>query len=146
MMIPSDRGRVMLDLEDGQPPLKLWYPHLAMEAIDSALGVSTPYADSGRFVEELLTPRALPIFIWAGRLWEDENLQLDVIKKRMRKNERPQLLVVKEVRRALVLSLSGKDPDAEAPTEEEDEPADPPPPTMNGAGVTPSGSPSVSSG
>ena len=138
-MIAPDRGRVELDLHDSQPPLLLWYPPAALVALSERLGVDVSFSESQKFLIDLLTPKALVTFVWAGRIWEERDLRPESLRDRVGFTPRPSLEVVAVVRRALILALSGKDTgDDEAP-----EPVDPPKATVNGAGRVPSVSPSV---
>lgn len=138
-MIHPDRGKVILALADDKPDLELWYPNAAVVAICDRAKFDFPLVESMRLIDEHLTSRTLPIYVWAGRLWQNREISFEEIKGRVDWSPRPTLEIVKEVRRAIILCLSGKD------TKKEVEAEGPPAPTVNGTGAMPSALPSASS-
>lgn len=138
-MIHPDRGKLELSLGDDKPTLELWFSNAALVAICDRAGFEVPLSESMRLVDEHLIPRNLAIYIWAGCLRRNLEIPFEEIQDRVRWTTRPTLEILKDVRRALILGLVGKDP------EKEREEADPPKPAVNGAGGPPSVSPSASS-
>lgn len=142
-MVPPDRGRVELDLRDEKPPLVLWYPNAALAALCEKLGEKVRLSQSRRLLDDLLTYETLHLYVWAGRLWEERKASVEAVRERVGWSTLEQFEIMKTVRRALFLAITGSDPDDEQP---EAEPVDPQKPAaLNGAGTMPSSSPSASS-
>lgn len=141
-MVAPDRGRVELDLRDDRPPLVLWFPNAAISELCKKLGEKVAVSRSRRLIDELLTYESLHLYVWAGRLWEDRKASVDEMRERVGWSSLEQFEIMKAVRRALFLAITGSDPSDE-PAEE---PADPQKPTaLNGAGTMPSDTPPASS-
>jgi hypothetical protein len=144
-MIDADRGKVELDLQDGEPALVLWYPNGALRAIEKAIGKHMTFGKQlGESLDANLTTDTLPVYVAAGRLWEDRNFKPDAhLRERLDWTRRPVAEIYQVVSRAMYAGLTGEEPR---------KPADPPVPEVttqpslngSGAGVTSSNLPSVS--
>ena len=143
-MIEPDRGQKDLDLDDGNPPLKLWYTPGAVRLLCKAIGQEE--LPLGRILELLtqhMTPKTLPHYIWAGLLWHNRKAVVETIQERIDWCPRPLDQITFDVQVILYLGLTGKalvdtgGDDAKSP--------DPEAPAVSGRGKTPSDSPSAKS-
>lgn len=132
-LIEPRRGQRDLDLGDGKTPLKLWYPPGAIYRLLEELKVDIPFHRLSE-LNDHLTPRTLPIFLWAGRLWEDRDLKVQEIRERVDWAPVSLVKVNQVVQEAMGASMLAQD-------QEEETGPDPtkPPPTDDGGGATPSG-------
>ena len=119
----------------------LWYPLGALRLLSEKAGFDVPLSEAERFVGDLLTAKTLPIFVWAGRLWEQRDLKVEDVQAKIEWSSRPALELLMDVRRALILGLTGRDTKEEA-DERAVVPQEPTP--LNGAGHAPSVSVSAS--
>jgi len=141
-MIEPDRGKFELDLGDGGEKVVLWYPPGALRALCKELQLELPLSKILELVEVHLTPTTLPWFVWAGLLWSDRKRKVEPIEERLWATQRGLGEICNEVRNAIFFGIEGKTVE-QALVEARAKRKGPQPPTeMDGAGKTPSDSPS----
>jgi hypothetical protein len=68
-LIAPDRGKITLDLFDGQPPLELWMNQAALDELQIALGMPNLRLLEAQKIIDAMATSNLHLYFWAGERW-----------------------------------------------------------------------------
>jgi hypothetical protein len=103
----TEARKFELDLLDGKSPLVLWYCNGGLIRLCQKIDFMPPMSQIHTILEKISIDN-LPVFVWAGRWWDDRDAKVETIRERIEASPLPFSEIYKVVVDGLCCGLNGK--------------------------------------